>query len=290
MQRKVGKAGFTLIELLVVIAIIAVLAAILFPVFAQAREKARQTSCASNLRQLSLAVQMYTQDYDETYPRGNALWTSAGAWTGFNQFNWGVAVNPYIKTAGLYGCNDDSDSGATDAAAPWSGLKESYVANGLQFVWAPAGQSMCLGLMCQGPAGDETVPVASVTVPAAVIMLAEVHANDLIKAGRSSNDSAGFNNVITGIPWYTNTATPNQCGVSTTGTPGACGQYPDGLNGAVSAHHNGLANFAFADGHVKAMNPVATVPNSYVGSDWWNDGEYDQGGSGKASLWRRDHY
>ncbi len=60
--------GFTLIELLVVIAIIAILAAILFPVFAKAREKARQSSCASNLKQLALAVQQYIQDYDERFP------------------------------------------------------------------------------------------------------------------------------------------------------------------------------------------------------------------------------
>lgn len=60
--------GFTLIELLVVIAIIAILAAILFPVFARAREKARQTSCLSNLKQLALGVLMYTQDYDEILP------------------------------------------------------------------------------------------------------------------------------------------------------------------------------------------------------------------------------
>ena len=62
------KKAFTLIELLVVIAIIAILAAILFPVFAQAREKARQTSCLSNLKQIGLGLMMYTQDYDETYP------------------------------------------------------------------------------------------------------------------------------------------------------------------------------------------------------------------------------
>ena len=64
------KRGFTLIELLVVIAIIAILAAILFPVFARAREKARQSSCLSNIKQMSLAAMMYTQDYDEVYPGG----------------------------------------------------------------------------------------------------------------------------------------------------------------------------------------------------------------------------
>src|ERR1041385_3748666 len=67
-----NKRGFTLIELLVVIAIIAILAAILFPVFAQAREKARQTSCLSNEKQLGLAVMQYLQDYDELLPTGTA--------------------------------------------------------------------------------------------------------------------------------------------------------------------------------------------------------------------------
>lgn len=69
------RTGFTLIELLVVIAIIAILAAILFPVFAKAREKARQTKCTSNQRQFALAVQMYTQDNDETLPPAATMWS-----------------------------------------------------------------------------------------------------------------------------------------------------------------------------------------------------------------------
>jgi prepilin-type N-terminal cleavage/methylation domain-containing protein/prepilin-type processing-associated H-X9-DG protein len=69
------KSGFTLIELLVVIAIIAILAAILFPVFARAREKARQTTCTSNQRQIATTVQMFTQDHEETLPTTNTIWT-----------------------------------------------------------------------------------------------------------------------------------------------------------------------------------------------------------------------
>lgn len=91
------RAGFTLIELLVVIAVIAVLAAILFPVFAQAREKARQASCATNMRQMGLAVVMYLQDYDERFP----LAATATA-TGF--LNWHHLVDPYVKNKQVWVC------------------------------------------------------------------------------------------------------------------------------------------------------------------------------------------
>lgn len=85
------KKGFTLIELLVVIAIIAILAAILFPVFARAREKARQTSCLSNIKQLTLGVQMYVQDFDERFP---PLLCTDGATYLYTVFQ---TVQPYIK-------------------------------------------------------------------------------------------------------------------------------------------------------------------------------------------------
>lgn len=105
MQRK----GFTLIELLVVIAIIAILAAILFPVFAKAREKARQSSCASNLKQLGTAHMAYAQDYDETY---GGTWFQVPETSphilpnacGYAVTFWTLYLEPYIKSAGIYQC------------------------------------------------------------------------------------------------------------------------------------------------------------------------------------------
>lgn len=95
------RKGFTLIELLVVIAIIAILAAILFPVFARAREKARQTSCLSNLKQLGLAFMSYTQDYDERMP----LAPDAGA---LSSHWWHHSLVPYIRNEQIYKCPSDN--------------------------------------------------------------------------------------------------------------------------------------------------------------------------------------
>src|SRR5258706_7320512 len=95
-----SRRAFTLIELLVVIAIIAILAAILFPVFAQAREKARATSCLSNLKQSGLAYAMYTQDYDETTPLQKSNDPNGGYWYNL--------IQPYVKNWGLMLCPDRS--------------------------------------------------------------------------------------------------------------------------------------------------------------------------------------
>ncbi len=111
MKARQEKTGFTLIELLVVIAIIAILAAILFPVFAAAREKARQTSCLSNMKELGLGCAMYTTDYDGHYPSANG--TCYGGYAGCGQgtptptSQWQWTIYPYVKNWGVYECPSD---------------------------------------------------------------------------------------------------------------------------------------------------------------------------------------
>jgi prepilin-type N-terminal cleavage/methylation domain-containing protein/prepilin-type processing-associated H-X9-DG protein len=103
------KRGFTLIELLVVIAIIAILAAILFPVFARARENARRASCQSNMKNIALGFKQYIQDYDELYPRAMSTTAANG------NPNWPDEINSYVKSSQIYAC--PSDSGAVGGAA-----------------------------------------------------------------------------------------------------------------------------------------------------------------------------
>ena len=129
-MRRNPKQGFTLIELLVVIAIIAILAAILFPVFAQAREKARQTSCLSNNRQYATATLMYIQDYDEQFPMSaNPNGTCVAT------FYW--AVDPYVKNKQITQCPSEAQAmKMTDVVgAPCQNTPDytSYVVNAAVF-------------------------------------------------------------------------------------------------------------------------------------------------------------
>ncbi|MBC8104117.1 MAG: DUF1559 domain-containing protein [Cytophagales bacterium] len=133
-------SGFTLIELLVVIAIIAILAAILFPVFAQAREKARQTACLSNQKQIGTSILMYTQDYDECYPVGNYTFGAQSSWA---QLSWVGHIQAYAKNLDIFLCPSapKSDLGScTDAnvlPGP-GGVNPVFCANGT----APLGNAV----------------------------------------------------------------------------------------------------------------------------------------------------
>jgi len=113
MNGKSMKRGFTLIELLVVIAIIAILAAILFPVFARARENARRTSCSSNTRQISIALKSYIQDYDELFPPSTM---PAGA----QYVGWADASQSYIKSQQIFQCTSETTDPTTASGGDYT--------------------------------------------------------------------------------------------------------------------------------------------------------------------------
>lgn len=119
-----SRRAFTLIELLVVIAIIAILAAILFPVFAQARDAARKTACTSNLRQIGTALNMYLQDYDEQFHKGATMNVPAQNGFGSNTSldgwdNWPWFYGPYVKNVGVFDCPTSPDRTADLTDPEW---------------------------------------------------------------------------------------------------------------------------------------------------------------------------
>jgi len=131
------KRGFTLIELLVVIAIIAILAAILFPVFAKAREKARTASCQSNLKQLALGAMMYAQDYDETMIRSNIapghLHLANGATSTTTDQLWVYSLYSYVKNVQVYNCPSGTNefSASVYTSSLGYGYNDNYSLGGI---------------------------------------------------------------------------------------------------------------------------------------------------------------
>ena len=127
-RRTMKNKAFTLIELLVVIAIIAVLAAILFPIFAQAREAARKTTCVSNLKQTSTGLLLYAQDFDETFPSDVSLPPVNGGTD--NTFSYDRQLNPYLENDAVYVCPSDTservEEGVWDGNYRGKRLKRSY--------------------------------------------------------------------------------------------------------------------------------------------------------------------
>lgn len=196
-----SKRGFTLIELLVVIAIIAILAAILFPVFARARENARRSSCQSNLKQIGLGIMQYTQDYDEFYPLGSY------ATTGGN-FSWRHSIQPYIKSTQLFKCPSNTQTATDDNI---NNVRQSVNYSGNTRIFGDGGG---FGLQSQG----------GINAVSQKIIVGESNYNFNQPNIMSSN-------------WDAGTAVVDR----------------------MFAGHLGTMNNLFADGHVKALKPTATM-------------------------------
>jgi prepilin-type N-terminal cleavage/methylation domain-containing protein/prepilin-type processing-associated H-X9-DG protein len=254
--------GFTLIELLVVIAIIAILAAILFPVFAKAREKARQASCASNLKQLALGVIQYQQDYDEKSPCGTVgqnVDFGLGAGEG-----WAGQIYSYIKSTGVYTCPDDTTQAAAGNTVVSYALNENVV--------SPTGWVVATGGQMPASPGRN---ISSLTSPARTILFCEVQGS----TPNLSNDN--ISSVATGFTIYSDWAQlvtgPMDGGWRAADT----GYYSTASPGLVAsgARHTDGSNFAFCDGHVKWLRgssvSIGTDAASSTGLDpidgggWW---------------------
>jgi prepilin-type N-terminal cleavage/methylation domain-containing protein/prepilin-type processing-associated H-X9-DG protein len=219
-RRTHWQRGFTLIELLVVIAVIVIVAAILFPVFSAAREKARQVACISNIQQLGKATHMYAQDYDETYPlgliscsQGGYFWT---AWTGQNsdrpcsgfQITWMDLLYPYVKNWNIYHCPstyfDDIDF--APRGTPRERIEYSY---GVSFYFSRLYDTYS-GIWRQPPTTRPTLMLSEVIRPEEKVYMA---------------DSAGSPGGRTPYPWL----------------------YID----SIMYRHIGGVNLVFADGHAR---------------------------------------
>jgi prepilin-type N-terminal cleavage/methylation domain-containing protein/prepilin-type processing-associated H-X9-DG protein len=219
MQRH-NSGAFTLIELLVVIAIIAILAAILFPVFAQAREKARQTACLSNVKQLGLGCMMYAQDYDETMPMGL-----------YSNQRWIDGVAPYIKNRVIRLCPSQErplQISSTRDAGSYYGLNQS-LAN-----------------------ANTGAPLALLKAPAGLVMIADTAqlSETRLPSLTDRLDPTKWINYITGATdWQTRgpllfNPVTGVYGGSYGGTSADSFRRPVGI-------HAGGANICFADGHAK---------------------------------------
>lgn len=255
MQRK---RGFTLIELLVVIAIIAILAAILFPVFAQARERARAITCVSNLKQIALATLMYTQDYDETFPSG---WTPPSGMT-----MWRITVLPYIQQYGTPGANpyDSSKYGNrgilwcldTPSGSPASYGPTSYGYNGYVMTTGWASNSDPSQDMI-GRTQAYFIQPASLVMYADAAQVSSSSPDPYLDDGACSVTDSGpykFNPLLWTEGWSDDWefGLPGPVGSVFAGA-GDWGVNCSGHQGRRPVpRHDGFINAAFVDGHVKA--------------------------------------
>ena len=237
------QSAFTLIELLVVIAIIAILAAILFPVFAQARAKARQTACLSNEKQMGLALLAYSQDYDEQMVRG---WYGPGGFASSNNYDrykWMDAIEPFVKNSAIYSCPDSPVGIGADATGKYVPYKQLGTMLGsntddTRFYGSYAINSAYWGdgdITRKGPSNE--VPLAVVAAPAETIWVADSNGSYQISWPDTNSDPVSVQKAgsMSYICWDGHDVNDKQ-------------------EGAVVARHQGMTNVIYCDGHSKAVS------------------------------------
>ena len=237
------RKAFTLIELLVVIAIIAILAAILFPVFATAREKARQSTCTNNLKQLGIGLLQYVSDYDDTFPISGYSVPSTGS------MGWRQMIYPYVKSTGVYACPDNTYTGTDAVTTGVPALPRNYAINSNFEVSPSTNVYGVIPLM------------SSLLVPTSAVYLTENVSGDsrtLFQTWGPTNPAGQWPNQMV---YYASSSSSGQL------------YFPG---------HSGMFNILFADGHVKSMLPTLTetpVNMWGAGSDstgTCNDGSIDR--------------
>ena len=223
--RTQSRNAFTLIELLVVIAIIAILAAILFPVFAQAREQARRTSCLSNLKQIDMGFLMYAQDYDETTPAV----VHDNAWT--YDYDFWVIIQPYVKNINVFYCPDRTEwtmPSGDNCSSNDNNFNPQQRCIGYGYNWGIA-SSVPLGMVgarISFPHGyiEPGVPLSNIVYPANMFVYGDTGDNPRYTI---------CSNYI--FQYYTNVTNNSQL------------------------RHGGRLNFCYADGHAKLVNYKAGI-------------------------------
>jgi prepilin-type N-terminal cleavage/methylation domain-containing protein/prepilin-type processing-associated H-X9-DG protein len=240
--------AFTLIELLVVIAIISILAAILFPVFATAREKARQTTCATNQKNIGLAMLQYSQDYDEYLPWARLYNSTTSYWS------WDMLVAPYVHMGNQYSFAGNWQW-MTGANAPWAVCPDDTVthAQGNPPAYLqPRSYSMIAAWNGTGSQGQQLSKIES---PSTSLLLTES-----ICRGNNVGD------------YHCTT-------VSSPATQWDCNTNPPTSVTYAAGGHNGGWNYTFCDGHVKWMDPKQTIGAG---------GNLTSNGNGPRGMWTID--
>jgi prepilin-type N-terminal cleavage/methylation domain-containing protein/prepilin-type processing-associated H-X9-DG protein len=270
--------AFTLIELLVVIAIIAILAAILFPVFAQAKVAAKRTSELSNVKQLILGSIMYAGDYDDVNASAGVYDPGPGGWGDTSrdfETSWAWKFSPYLKNLQIMQSPLDSKPG-NEFAGPHLSFSANMLFGGAASYYVDNVSTGYLGMANstwegQGWFTGGTISATAITQPAATIAFAPKYSRQIQQFGAywtAYNAPKVWPTLAflwdgdTTEPFYANDTgfIPNGTRAGLNNSQGTLNGWPVYREGAVSADQ-GKANFAFADGHAKNQNVIASNPD-----------------------------